>query len=91
MPPGDLKHTHTHTHNVRVTNQVLFKGKMRTISQKTAPQIVLKNCSKKVNRVVSIYAILLKGEYVQKVDIFLQKVTASLMKYTASHEEQISP
>ena len=40
-------------------------GKMRTIAQETASQIALRNCSKEVKRKVSIYVILVKGEYIQ--------------------------
>ena len=47
---------------------------MRTIYEKIAPQIVLRNCSKKVNRVVSICVILLKGEYMQQSTYFLLKL-----------------
>ena len=38
-------------------------GKMRTIAQETAFQIALRNCSKDVGGKVSIYVILVKGEY----------------------------
>ena len=37
---------------------------MRTIAQETAFQIALRNCSKEVKK-VSIYVILVKGEYIQ--------------------------
>ena len=49
-------------HNVRVVS--FIGGKMRTIAQETAFQIALRNCSKEVKK-VSIYVILVKGEYIQ--------------------------
>ena len=64
---------------------------MRTIVQETAFQIALRNCSKEVVAEVSIYVILVKGEYLQSSTYFLRKVSASLVKVTASHEEQMSP
>ena len=66
-------------------------GKMRTIAQETAFQIALRNCSKEVGGQLRIHVILVKGEYVQSSTYFLQKVSASLVKVTASHEEQTSP
>ena len=59
---------------------------MRTVTQETAPQIALRNCSKEVRGKVSIYAILVKGECMQSNTyfFFLQKVSVSL-------EEQLSP
>ena len=42
-------------------------------------------------RKISIYVIWVKGEYIQSSTYFLQKVSASLVKVTASHEEQTSP
>ena len=38
--------------------------KMRTIVWETASQIALRNCSKEVRGKVSIYVILVKGEFV---------------------------
>ena len=38
---------------------------MRTIARETASHIALRNCSEEVGREVSIYKILVKGEYVQ--------------------------
>ena len=63
---------------------------MRTMARETAFQIALRNCSKEVAGKVSIYVILVKGEYMQSSTYFLQKVSASLVKVTASHE-QTSP
>ena len=40
-------------------------GKMRTVARETAFQIALRNCSKEVGGKVSIYVILVKGEYMQ--------------------------
>ena len=59
--------------------------------QETASQIALRNCSKETGGKISIYVILVKGEYVQSSTYFLQKVSASLVKVTARHEEQSSP
>ena len=64
---------------------------MRTIAQETAFQIALRNCYKEVGGKVSIYVILVKGAYMQSSTYFLQKISASLVKVTASHEEQMSP
>ena len=61
-----------------------------TIARETASQIALRNCSKQVGGKVSIYVVLVKGEYMQSSTYFLQKVSASLVKVTASHEEQTS-
>ena len=59
-------------------------GKMRTAARETAFQMALRNCSREVGGKVSIYVILVKGEYIQSSTYFLQKVSAS-------HEEQSSP
>ena len=59
-------------------------GKMKTAGQETASQIALRNCSKEAGGKVSIYVILVKGEYMQSSTYFLQKVSAS-------HKEQTSP
>ena len=64
---------------------------MRTIAQETAFQRALRNCSKEVGGKVSIDVILVKGEYLRSNTYFLQKVSVSLMRVTASHEEQTSP
>ena len=40
-------------------------GKMGTADREIASQIALRNCSKKAGRKVSIYVILVKGEYMQ--------------------------
>ena len=39
---------------------------------------------------VSIFVILVKGEYVQPSTYFLQKADANLVKVSASHEDQTS-
>ena len=57
---------------------------MRTIAWETAPQIALRNCSKEVGEKVSIYVILVKGEYMQSSMCFFQRIAAS-------HKEQTSP
>ena len=57
---------------------------MRTAARETAPQIALRNCSKEAGGKVSIYMILVKGEY-------MQSGTYSLQKVSASYEEQLSP
>ena len=44
-------------------------GKM-TAAQETAPQIALRNCSKKAGRKVSMYVILVKGKYMQSSTYF---------------------
>ena len=61
-------------HNVRVASCFIW-SKMRTIAQETAFQIALTNCSKEVWGKVSIYVILVKGEYMQSSTYFLQKVS----------------
>ena len=66
-------------------------GKMRTAARETASQIALRNCSKEAGGKVSIHVILVKGEYMRSSTYFLQKVSASLVQITASHEEQTSP
>ena len=65
--------------------------KMRTIAWEEAFQIALKKCSKEEGRNVSIYVILMKGKVHATKNTFLQKVSTSLVKVTASHEEQMSP
>ena len=59
-------------------------GKMRAITRETLFQLALRNCSKEVGGKVSIYVTLVNGEYVQSNTYFLQK-------FSASHEEQMSP
>ena len=44
---------------------------MRTMARETAFQIALRNCSKEVAGKVSIYVILVKGEYMQSNTYFL--------------------
>ena len=57
---------------------------MKAIALETAFQLALRNCSKEAGGKVSIYVILVKGEYMQSGTYFLQKVSAS-------YEEQLSP
>ena len=66
---------------------------MRTAARETASQISLRNCSKEAGAggKVSIYVILVKGEYMQSSTYYLQKVSASLMQVTVSHEAHMSP
>ena len=49
-------------HNVRVVSFFIW-GKMRTIARETAFQTALRNCSEVVGEKVSIYMILVNGEY----------------------------
>ena len=65
-------------------------SKMSTIAQEAAFHIALRNCSKEVWG-GSIYAILVQEGCTCNQEHILEKVAASLMKVTASHEEQISP
>ena len=52
---------------------------MRTIAWETVYQIALRNCSKEVERKVSIYVILVKREYTKSnILFFFLKVSASL-------------
>ena len=60
---------------------------MRTIARETAFQIALRNCSKEAGGKVSIYVILVKGEYIQSSTYFF----FFLQKFSASHEAQSSP
>ena len=61
---------------------------MRTITRETVFQIDLRNCSNKVVGNVSKYVLLVMGEYMQLKHVFLQQVSAGLMKVTSSHEQQ---
>ena len=56
---------------------------MRTIAWETAFQRAPRNCSKEVGEKVSIFVILVKGEYMQSSTYFLQKVVASHEEHTA--------
>lgn len=77
-------------HNVRVLSCFSW-GKVWTIAWETVPQIAPRNCSKEVERKVSIHVILVRREYMQSGTYFLQKLAANLMRVTASHKEQMSP
>ena len=46
---------------------------MRTADWDTALRIVLRNCSKEAGRTVSIYIVLVKGEYMQSSTYFSRK------------------
>ena len=59
-------------------------GKMKTIAREIAIQIALRNYFSEVWGKVSVYVLLVKGEYMQSNKYFLQKVSAS-------HEESASP
>ena len=48
-------------------------SKIRTIAWEIATYIALRNCSKEVRVKVSIYVILVKGEYMQSKTYFWQK------------------
>ena len=88
----------------KAPTEALFGDKVKSIAQETAFQTALRNCSKQAGGTVSVYVILVKGEYMQ-ASIFLQKLAASFMKVTASftkvaasfmkdtitHKEQMSP
>ena len=50
---------------------------MRTVAWETAPQIALRNCSKEVEGMDSIYVILVKGEYVQARAYFVESLLVS--------------
>ena len=66
-------------------------GQNEDYSQETAFQTALRNCSNEVGGMVSIDVILVKGEYMKSSTYFLQKVSVSLVKVTATHEEWTSP
>ena len=56
-------------HDVRVASCFIW-GQIEDCSGDTAFQIALRNCSKEVGGKVNIYAILLKGEYMQSSSFF---------------------
>ena len=64
---------------------------MRTLAQEAAFQIALRYPSKEVGGNVGIYGILVKREVHASKQHILQKVTASFVKVSASHEEWTSP
>ena len=45
-------------------------GNMKTTAWETAPPIALRNCSKEVGGKVSVYVIVLNGEYIQSALFF---------------------
>ena len=61
---------------MRFASKLLFGGKMSTAVQETALHTALRNCYKEAGGKVSIYVILVKGEYVQSSTHFLLKVPA---------------
>ena len=68
-----------------------FTGdKMKTTAQEAAFQITLKFCSKEVGGSVSTHVIL-EGKYMQPHTHILYKLAASLVRVTASYQEQMSP
>ena len=65
---------------------------MRTAARETAAQIALRSCSKDAGwGEVIVYVIWVKGKYTQSSTYFFQKASASLVKLSASHEEQLLP
>ena len=50
---------------------------MKTVVRDTVPQIALRNCSKEVEGMDSIYVILVKGEYVQASAYFVESLLVS--------------
>ena len=70
---------------------------MTTVAQEIASQIALRKCSKEmgaggeVSTYIYIYMILVKGECMQSSTHFFAEVSASIIKVSASHEEQLSP
>ena len=70
---------------------------MRTVAQKTASQIALMNCVKEALGKVSIYVILVKGEYkhyfffLSFFFFFLVEIFCWSHETSASHEKQSSP
>ena len=64
---------------------------MRTAAWETATQIALRDCSKEVLGKDNIYVILVKGEYMQSSTYFFQKISAGLVKLSASPGKQQSP
>ena len=61
-----------------------YSRKMRTASQETAPQIALRNCSREEGE-VSIYVIVVKGEYMQSSTYFSGRFL--LVKRNSHHHE----
>ena len=61
---------------------------MRTVTQETAPQIALRNCSKEVRGKVSIYAILVKGECMQSNTYFFFCRRFLLVLRSSCHHEK---
>ena len=66
-------HTHTHTRN-ESCNLSFIWGNLKTATQKTAPQIALRNCSKEVVGKDSIYEISVKREYIQSSTYFSKRL-----------------
>ena len=75
-------------HDVRVVSSVLFGGKLRTAAWDTAFQIALRNCSKEVGGKVSIYVILLKGEYMQSSSYIFFFFRRFLLVMRSSHHHE---
>ena len=82
-------------HNIE-SCELFHLGKMRTIDQETAFQIAedlpekLRQRDKGGGMRVSMHVILAKRQCMQSSMYFFQKVSTSLMKMTASHQEQMT-
>ena len=76
-------------HNRRLAN-CFIGGKIRTAARETAPQVALRNCSEEAARKDRIY-LDFGYERVHAIKlIFFQELSASWMKLSTSHEEQLS-
>ena len=64
---------------------------MRTIARETTFKVALRYCPKATEGKVSIYVILVKGEYTQSSTYFFLQVFASLMKVIVNFEKHMSP
>ena len=77
-------------HNVRVLSSDLF-GTNKDCSLGDSISDSSEKMLQNGRREVRIYAIILTNEYLQSSTYFLPKVVTSLVKVTASREEQTSP
>ena len=71
-------------YNVRAASFIW--GKMRTIAQEIAFQIALRNGSKEAAGKVSIYVILVKGEYIQSSTYFFCRSFLLVTRSSHHHE-----
>ena len=62
-----------------------YSRKIRTAAQETTPQIALRNCSREEGEKVSIYVIVVKGEYMQSSTYFSRRFLL-VMKNSHHHE-----